>query len=92
MQKNYHANPRFGGKKKCGDPGAEHPGPCYFGANGAAERCLNCDRKRQCKAGNGGAKKRRFPEPKCAVCLRFNDAGRCKKCDRKEDPKKKRRT
>lgn len=92
LQKNYHANPTFGGKKKCGAPGAEHPGPCYFGEDDEEERCLNCDRKRQCKAGNGGAKKRRFREPKCAVCLRFNEEGRCKKCDRKHDPKKQRRT
>ena len=85
LQKNYHANPTFGGEKKCGDPGAEHPGPCYFGANGAAERCLNCDRKRQCKAGNGGAKKRKFDKEKCADypnCGPALPSGRCMHCRR----------
>ena len=30
LQRNYHKDPAFGGEKRCGEPGADHPGPCRF--------------------------------------------------------------
>ena len=86
LQTNYHRNPAFGGTKLCGTPGAEHPGPCYFGAEDELDKCDNCGRGRICAAGNGSGRKRKFNKPKCATypnCGPALPSGACQHCGRK---------
>lgn len=82
LQWNYHRYSTYGGKKRCGEPGAESPGPCVY--EGGDEYCAVCERKALCAAGNGGARKRKFSREKCGICTTFDAvSARCVTCKRK---------